>query len=141
MGVFDKITKRKPAVKKEGSAEKPAKKTVKKAEKAPKETKIKKGVEVSKKTLDIIIGPVVSEKAAQLAQQNVVVFKVRKDANRVAVRNAVRELYKVTPVRVNIVSVRGKWVRFGRFQGRQGDHKKALVYLPKGTSLDIFEGV
>lgn len=143
MGIVDKI-KRKPAAKKD-AAEKPAKKTAKakvaKAEKPAAEKKAKKGGVVSKKSLEIIIGPIVSEKAAHLSQQNVVVLKVRRDANRVAVRNAVRELYKVTPTRVNIISVRGNWVRFGRFEGKQGDYKKALVYLPKGTSLDLFEGV
>lgn len=134
MALLDKITKRKPAAKKT-TAKKAA------AEKAPVVKKAKKAREISKEALNIIVGPIVSEKSARLSEHGVVAFKVRKDANRVAVRNAMRELYGVTPVRVNILAIRGKWVRFGKFQGRQGDYKKALVYLPKGTSLDIFEGV
>ena len=97
---------------------------------------------ISHKAFNIIIGPIVSEKAASLSSNNnVVVLKVRKSANRVSVRNAVRELYKVTPVRVNMISVRGKNVRFGRFQGKQNDYKKAMVFLPKGATIDLFEGV
>ena len=138
MGVFDKIKKAKPAAEKVDA--KPAKKAVKAKVAAP--VKAKKNREISKKAFSIIIGPIVSEKSAGLASKNnVVVLKVRKSANRIAVRNAIRELYKVTPVRVNMISVRGKNVRFGRFQGKQSDFKKALVYLPKGTSIDIFEGV
>lgn len=136
MGVLDKITKRKVATKDtNGVVKKGTKKT------SVKETKAKKSAGISKKALNILLGPVVSEKAANLGQKNVVVFKVSKGANRVAVRNAIRELYKVTPVRVNMLTVRGKWVRFGRFEGRQNTYKKAMVYLPEGTSLDIFEGV
>ncbi len=88
-----------------------------------------------------ILEPLVSEKAAHLADRNVLVFRVAKDANRVAVRNAFRELYHVTPVRVNIQNQRGKQVRFGRVSGVRSDWKKAMIFLPEGTHVDIFEGV
>jgi large subunit ribosomal protein L23 len=139
MGVIDKITKRKPAA--AGTEKKPVKKATKTV-KAVAPVKAKKSSMISHKAFNIIIGPIVSEKAASLSSNNnVVVLKVRKSANRVSVRNAVRELYKVTPVRVNMISVRGKNVRFGRFQGKQNDYKKAMVFLPKGATIDLFEGV
>lgn len=104
--------------------------------------KKKKAVQiVSKKATQTLIAPIISEKTARLSDQNVVVFKVATDANKVAVRNAFRELYKVTPVKVNIMNVGGHSMRFGRTQGRTKDYKKALVMLPKGTRVDIFEGV
>lgn len=88
-----------------------------------------------------ILAPIVTEKAASLSENSVMVFKVAQNANRVQVRNAFRELYNVTPVKVNIINVRGKRVRFGRQRGQRVGMKKALVTLPKGTRIDIFEGV
>lgn len=96
---------------------------------------------LSKAATSTILAPVVSEKSAHLADRNVLVFKVAKKANRIQVRNAFRELYKVTPLRVNIINVRGARVRFGRTRGKQSDWKKAMIFLPKGTNVDIFEGV
>ncbi len=88
-----------------------------------------------------ILGPVVTEKAAQLADRDVLVFYVHPEANRIAVRQAFRELYKVTPVKINIIRMKGKRVRFGRIRGQRSGYKKALVFLPKGTKVDVFEGV
>lgn len=144
MGVLDKITgkkaEKKSASKKSATKKPAAKKTTKKT--APAEKKTAKNAKgISKKAYETILGPVVSEKAAHLSEQNVLTFKVAKQANKIEVRNAVREIYGVNPTRVNIVSVRGAWVRFGRHEGRQSDYKKALVHLPEGTTLDIFEGV
>lgn len=88
-----------------------------------------------------ILAPIVSEKTAHLSDEDVMVFRVPTSANRIMVRQAVKELYKVSPVWVNIVNVRGKMVRFGGRQGRQSDIKKAIVKLPKGVRIDVFEGV
>lgn len=133
--VVDSDTKKKdekPAVKKAK-----AKKDEKKVEK-----KEKKAVQiVSKKATQTLIEPIVSEKSAQLSDRGVVAFKVNVDANKVEVRNAFRELYNVTPAKVNMMNVRGHAMRFGRLRGRTKDYKKALITLPKGTRVDIFEGV
>lgn len=88
-----------------------------------------------------ILAPIVTEKSAALSDRGVMVFKVADTANRVQVRNAFRELYNVTPTKVNIINVRGKRVRFGRQRGKRVGMKKAFVTLPKGTRIDIFEGV
>lgn len=88
-----------------------------------------------------ILAPVVSEKTAHLSDEDVMVFRIPTSANRIMVRQAVKELYKVSPLWVNIVNVRGKAVRFGGRQGRQSDIKKAIVKLPKGVRIDVFEGV
>lgn len=102
----------------------------------------KKAVKMLSKTAtSTVLGPVVSEKSAQLSDSNVLVFKVNKSANRVEIRNAFRELYGVTPVRINTTNVRGKRVRFGRVFGKRSDWKKAFIYLPEGVNVDIFEGV
>jgi len=147
MSIFDRFKKEKEAVSKKSQAPK-IKEAVKKdaskpaAKKAEKKTTKKKAVSMlSRVATSTILEPVVSEKSAQLSDNNVLVFKVAKTANRVQVRNAFRELYKVTPLRVNIINNRGKRVRFGRTQGKRSDWKKAMIFLPKGVNVDIFEGV
>lgn len=120
-------------------AEKPAKaKKAKKEEAAP---ATKKARAVSKLALTTILKPIATEKSAHLMDRGVYTFLVPVSANRVAVRQAIRELYKVTPVKVNIVNVRGTEKRFGRTLGRTSDMKKALVTLPQGSHIDVFESV
>ena len=148
MSIFDRFKKDKETVAKKSQAPKVAD-TKKAADKKPaaKKAATKKGGKkkatamLSKAATSTILEPVVSEKSAQLADANVMVFKVAKNANRVQVRNAFRELYNVTPKRVNILNNRGKRVRFGRVRGKRSDWKKAMIFLEKGVNVDIFEGV
>lgn len=143
MAIFKKNTKddAEAAVKAAPTTDAPAKKATKKATKKADEKPVKKARAISTLAMRTIIAPLATEKTAALADKGVYVFLVATDANRVAVKQAVRELYKVTPVKVNIISVRGKAKRFGRFAGRRSDMKKALVTLPKGSHLDLFETV
>lgn len=96
---------------------------------------------VSVLALRTILAPLATEKSALLASRGVYAFLVAKDANRIAVRQAFRELYNVTPVKVNVANVRGTARRFGRSIGRTSDTKKAFVTLPKGTHIDVFSAV
>lgn len=92
-------------------------------------------------TSSVIVKPLISEKAATLASDNQYVFVVEKNANRIQVRNAIKGLYGVEPVSVNIMNVQGKKVRFGRRKGKRSDWKKAIVTLPEGQSINVYEGV
>lgn len=92
-------------------------------------------------TSNVIVRPLVTEKSAVLGAASTYVFVVTKQANRIAVRSAIKEMYGITPTRVNIQNVPGKWVRFGRSQGKRSDWKKALVTLPKGKTINVYEGV
>lgn len=96
---------------------------------------------VSQKLGGTLLAPLVTEKSAHLADAGVYAFLVPVTANRVAVGQAFRELYKVIPVKVNIIRVHGKEHRFGGVASRQSDWKKALVTLPKGIKVDIFEKI
>ncbi|MCR4314452.1 MAG: 50S ribosomal protein L23 [Candidatus Uhrbacteria bacterium] len=96
-----------------------------------------RGTDVS----DVIVQPLISEKAAGLAGVNQYVFIVRKGANRLQVRTAIKSMYGVSPLGVNILNVRGKKVRFGRKQGARSDWKKAIVTLPAGQTINVHEGV
>jgi large subunit ribosomal protein L23 len=89
----------------------------------------------------VIVKPMITERAAGLASENVYVFMVFPGAGKVEIKNAIKSLYGVMPERVNIVNVLGKRKRFGRIEGRRSDWKKAFVYLKKGQHIDVYEGV
>lgn len=90
---------------------------------------------------EIIIKPVVTEKSVDLMQENKYCFKVAKDANKIEIKNAIEEIFKVTVVNVNTVNVHGKMKRMGRTQGRTASWKKAVVTLREGDSIEVFEGL
>ncbi|MBI4435055.1 50S ribosomal protein L23 [Candidatus Uhrbacteria bacterium] len=92
-------------------------------------------------TANVIVKPLISEKAANLAGANQYVFVVRKDANRLQVRAAIKTMYGVSPISINVLNVRGKKVRFGRTQGTRSDWKKAVITLPAGQTINVYEGV
>lgn len=90
---------------------------------------------------DIIIKPVVTEKSIGLMENNKYVFKVALSANKIEIKKAVEEIFKVKVVDVNTVRVKGKEKRMGRSVGRTSDYKKAIVQLAAGESIEIFEGL
>ena len=90
---------------------------------------------------EIIIKPVVTEKSVDLMQENKYCFKVAKDANKIEIKNAIEEIFKVTVVNVNTVNVHGKMKRMGRTQGKTASWKKAIVTLREGDSIEVFEGL
>lgn len=88
-----------------------------------------------------IVKPLVTEKASVLNALNQYVFAVAKDANKIEVAKAIESIYGVKPVSVNMLRVSGKNVRFGRIQGKRKDWKKAVITLPAGKSIKVYEGV
>ena len=96
---------------------------------------------MEKEARDIILRPVVTEKSVDLLQQNKYVFKVRMDANKIDIKRAVEEIFKVKVIDVNTMRVKGKEKRMGRSVGRTRDWKKAIVELAAGDSIEIFEGM
>lgn len=90
---------------------------------------------------EIIIKPVVTEKSVDLMQENKYCFKVAKDADKIEIKNAIEEIFKVTVVNVNTVNVHGKMKRMGRTQGMTASWKKAVVTLREGDSIEVFEGL
>lgn len=90
---------------------------------------------------EIIIKPVVTEKSVDLMQENKYCFKVAKDANKIEIKNAIEEIFKVTVVNVNTINVHGKMKRMGRTQGMTASWKKAVVTLREGDSIEVFEGL
>ena len=107
------------------------------AEKKAKVSKEKKVV-VSAKTFDVLQRPIISEKAAKLAESNGLVFEVLPTATKKEITNAILAIYGVAPAKINIVNTKGKVKSFrGKNKGVQRMIKKAYVTLPKGTEIDI----
>ncbi|PIY62403.1 50S ribosomal protein L23 [Candidatus Uhrbacteria bacterium CG_4_10_14_0_8_um_filter_58_22] len=87
----------------------------------------------------IICGPVLTEKGEHLKMKGKYAFFVDGDTNKVEVARAIRVIYKVNPVSVQMLNVKGKAVRRGRQQGRRKDRKKAIVTLKAGDSISLAE--
>jgi len=90
---------------------------------------------------DIILSPVVTEKASLVTEQNQVVFKVAMNASKPQIKAAVEELFKVKVTGVNTLRQKGKVKRFRGQLGRRSDVKKAVVTLAEGSSIDITTGI
>ena len=88
--------------------------------------------------MQVILAPVVSEKSTRVADKNQqVVFKVAVDATKPEVKAAVELLFNVEVAGVQVLNVKGKVKRFGRFTGRRNDWKKAYVCLKPGQESDF----
>jgi large subunit ribosomal protein L23 len=84
-----------------------------------------------------IKNPRVTEKASFAAEQNVYTFEVGESANKTEIKKAIFALYKVKPVKVNVLSVPKKKVMLRGKEGTKGGGRKALVYLKKGDKIDL----
>ena len=89
---------------------------------------------------DIIIRPVVTEKSSALMELNKYTFEVHKDANKIQIRQAVEQIFKVKVLSVNTINVKSKPKRMGASVGRTRSWKKAIVSLPQGQRIEFFEG-
>ncbi len=88
----------------------------------------------------ILVQPLLTEKLTGLREKtNTVGFIVHPSANRVQIKQAVEALLKVKVEKVNVMNVRGKTKRLGRFSGRRSDWKKAFVTLKEGEKLEMYE--
>ena len=90
---------------------------------------------------DVILGPIITEKATAASEQNKVVFKVRKEATKPQIKAAVERLFDVKVESVNTLVRKGKVKRFKGTVGKQSDVKKAIVTLAEGQSIDVTTGL
>jgi len=90
---------------------------------------------------DVIVAPVITEKATLASEFNKVVFKVRRDASKPEIKNAIEKLFDVKVTSVNTLVRKGKVKRFRGTLGRQSDFKKAIVTLADGHSIDVTTGL
>ena len=90
--------------------------------------------------MTVIRGPHVSEKTHMAAERNQVVLKVRTDASKSEIRQAVELMFDVKVEGVSVVNVKGKTKRFGQTRGRRNDWKKAYVRLAEGSQIETLLG-
>ena len=90
---------------------------------------------------DIIVAPVITEKATMASEQDQVIFKVRKDATKPQINAAVERLFDVKVVSVNTLIRKGKKKVFKGTRGVQSDVKKAVVTLAEGHRIDVTTGL
>jgi large subunit ribosomal protein L23 len=150
MGLLDKVKKSKKVEKAEKvdaevkvAEKKTAKKTTKKAETKKTEATpaVKKATGKSGNAYKVMLKPHISEKSAYGEANGVYTFVVERESTKVEIKQAMTEIYGVTPKKVRVIHMDGKKVRFGRTKGRRKDWKKAIITLPKGSRIDIHAGV
>jgi len=86
---------------------------------------------------DVIIAPVITEKATAVSESNQVVFKVRRDATKPEIKAAIEQLFGVKVLAVNTILRKGKTKTFRGVKGKQQDVKKAIVRLAEGDTIDV----
>ena len=90
---------------------------------------------------DVIVAPVITEKATAASDHNQVVFKVAKNATKPQIKAAVEQLFDVKVEAVNTLIRKGKKKTFRGFRGQQSDVKKAVVTLAEGHRIDVTTGL
>ena len=90
---------------------------------------------------DVILSPVISEKASLLTEANQVLFNVAPTASKPQIMAAVEKLFNVKVMAVNTLNRKGKVKVFRGMRGVQGDQKKAIVTLEAGQKIDVTTGL
>ncbi len=94
-----------------------------------------------KSVLSVVKKPLFTEKGSGLKEsENKILVEVSKDANKLEIKNAIEEIFKVKVEKVATIKLPGKWKRYGKYIGKKSDKKKALITLRKGEKLDFIEG-
>ena len=86
---------------------------------------------------DIIIAPVITEKSAHQAEQNVYTFKVASSANKIEIKKAIEAAFGVKVEKVNTLMTKPKAKRVGRYTGKTKTYKKAFVTLKDGETIEL----
>ncbi len=89
----------------------------------------------------VVLAPLVTEKATMLTEQGQYVFRVTLDATKPEIKQAVEGLFNVSVAAVNTLVMKGKTKRFKGRPGQRSDWKKAVVKLAPGQSIDLTTGL
>ena len=94
-----------------------------------------------KSEFKVLLEPILTEKVYEnKAKANQVVFKVRKDTNKLEIKKSIESIFAVTVKTVATLNVIGKPKRQGKFEGKRSNWKKAIITLKEGDKIDYFEG-
>ncbi|MBA2450859.1 MAG: 50S ribosomal protein L23 [Chloroflexi bacterium] len=89
----------------------------------------------------VLVRPIITEKNTMLAEQGKYTFEVASTVNKIEIKQAVEEVFKVRVAAVNVMRVPGKQRRMGRNYGTTRSWKKAVVTLEAGERIELFQGV
>lgn len=92
-----------------------------------------------KKNYEVIVRPLITEKTTNLIELRQYTFEVQQGSNKVEVKKAVEELFKVKVTSVNMLNTRRKARKVGKYEGLRPAVQKAVVTLAEGNKLDVFE--
>ncbi len=90
---------------------------------------------------DLVLRPVLSEKAVNAVQDNKYAFFVHPKANRSQIRDAIETVFGVDVIKINLLNVKGKIKTMGRHSGQRPFRKKAIVTLKPGQRIQELEGL
>lgn len=91
------------------------------------------------KYYDILKAPIITEQTTKLIEGfNKYTFKVERTANKVEIKKAVEEIFKVDVISVNTINMKPKKKRVGKYEGYTSAYKKAIVQLAEGQKIDAF---
>jgi len=96
---------------------------------------------VEAKHYNLILSPVITEKATYASENNQVVFRVRNEASKPEIKEAIEAIFRVKVKSVNTIVQKGKSKRFRNIPYKRKDVKKAIVTLEEGHSIDVTSGL
>lgn len=92
---------------------------------------------MAKSVFDVIVRPVLTEKALLLQEENKFTFEVAKSANKVEIRKAIEEIFNVEVTKVNKLNTKPKKRRVGKYEGYKRNWTKAIITLKEGQKLNL----
>ena len=100
-----------------------------------------KKTEIDSRHYDVLVAPHITEKATLLSEHDTVVFKVRSEATKPAIKAAVEALFDVNVLNVNTLNQKGKTKKWKGRPYTRSTIKKAIVRLAEGQSIDVTSGI
>ena len=89
----------------------------------------------------ILKRPLFTEKGSSLKEMhNKILVEVAKNANKLDIKKAVADIFKVKVEKIATINTEGKWKRYGKFTGKKPNRKKAIITLKTGEKLEFIEG-
>ena len=93
------------------------------------------------KAYQVVLNPLITEKATQMSEFNKMVFSVPLTANKIDIKLSIEKIFSVKVKSVNTILIKGKVKRFKGILGRRTNSKKAIVTLAPGNTIDLSVGV
>ena len=92
-------------------------------------------------TYDNILSPIVTEKSTNLSDQNKIIFKVPKKANKKNLKKNIEKIFKVNVTKINIINKKARIKTTNRGSKKIDGYKKAVVTIKKGQNIDLTSGI